>query len=390
MRRAAGVVGLLVLGLGTARAQPYPPVEDRDFALDLYTGAALGSVRIVGMGGTSVAVSEGTAGTLMNPAAAAVRLTTSKGSWDYDFHIDALRAVYASDFDNDGFEQDDTFGAQIQSFGIAGMLHGWGLAVVGVTASAPLEGAGGEPLEVSTATAKVALAKELFDQEWTVGAAVRIGTFDLARERGRTLFSLGGGGAEFGGLWRQPGGDLRVGASIAFPFSGSEPDDEGCDPLDCEGYILPGRVVVPWQVATGVAWRRAGTRWNQSIKSYWRDERALLLAFDLVLTGAVDDGHGLGAWARQQLEPSGRRVSISPRAGAEYEWIPGRLRVRGGSYWEPGRFAQIGGRVHATFGVEVSLFQFNLWSWRYRVRISATGDVASKYGNAGLSVGFWH
>jgi hypothetical protein len=38
----------------------------------------------------------------------------------------------------------------------------------------------------------------------------------------------------------------------------------------------------------------------------------------------------------------------------------------------------------------VSLFQFDLWRWRYRVRISATGDVASKYGNAGLSVGFWH
>jgi hypothetical protein len=64
--------------------------------------------------------------------------------------------------------------------------------------------------------------------------------------------------------------------------------------------------------------------------------------------------------------------------------------VRGGSYWEPGRFRYHGGRVHGTLGLEVSLFQFYVWRWTYRVRISATGDVAVRYANTGISVGFWH
>jgi hypothetical protein len=27
--------------------------------------------------------------------------------------------------------------------------------------------------------------------------------------------------------------------------------------------------------------------------------------------------------------------------------------------------------------------------WRYRLRLSLTADLASRYGNGGLSVGFW-
>jgi len=41
-------------------------------------------------------------------------------------------------------------------------------------------------------------------------------------------------------------------------------------------------------------------------------------------------------------------------------------------------------------GLEVSLFQFHVWKWTYRARISITGDVAVRYANGGVSVGFWH
>jgi len=44
---------------------------------------------------------------------------------------------------------------------------------------------------------------------------------------------------------------------------------------------------------------------------------------------------------------------------------------------------------HGTFGIEVRVFQFHLWGLR-RGRITLTGDGASKYQNAGLSIGFWH
>ncbi|HLU65845.1 MAG TPA: hypothetical protein VKZ63_06190, partial [Kofleriaceae bacterium] len=126
-----------------------------------------------------------------------------------------------------------------------------------------------------------------------------------------------------------------------------------------------------------------------------RDERYLLLAADLVVTGHVPHGHGVEAFSRMQLQPSGRDVGVSPRLGAEYEWLPGRLRVRGGSYWEPSRFRDprgedVRGRLHLTLGLDVRIWQFCFWNERYRLRLSVTGDGADGYGNGGLSIGFWH
>ena len=89
------------------------------------------------------------------------------------------------------------------------------------------------------------------------------------------------------------------------------------------------------------------------------------------------------------LERSGTHTSVSVRGGAEYEWVPGRLRVRAGSYWEPGRFDGVSGRLHGTFGIEARVLQFWLFGQR-RGRITLTGDVASGYKNLGLSIGFWH
>ncbi|MGE5182384.1 MAG: hypothetical protein ACM31C_10000, partial [Acidobacteriota bacterium] len=66
-----------------------------------------------------------------------------------------------------------------------------------------------------------------------------------------------------------------------------------------------------------------------------------------------------------------------------------RLRVRGGSYWEPGRFEGVSGRLHGTFGIEVRVFEFHAWG-RRRGRITLTEDAAAGYNNVGLSIGFWH
>ena len=91
----------------------------------------------------------------------------------------------------------------------------------------------------------------------------------------------------------------------------------------------------------------------------------------------------------QELQRSGEHSSFSLRGGVEYEWLPGRLRLRGGSYWEPGRFERVGGRLHGTFGIEVRVFEANVWG-RRRGRITLTGDVAERYRNVGVSIGFWH
>jgi hypothetical protein len=378
---------LVLLGVLVARpaaAQTYPDGA----SFDLYNGAAIGNVRIVGMGGTAVALAQGSAGTLANPAGAAVRLTTSKGSWDWDYHVDWLSSA-GSDIDNNGQANDDRFGSTAYSIGLAGMLHGFGVAVVGTVQSTDFTGDSGNALGASVSTTKLAVAKEFLEQAWTVGAALRVGGFSLREVGGATLASNDGAGLELGGLWRPARTDWRIGATVAFPVSGRDLQTE-CVGATCDGYRLPDGVAVPWQVAGGIAWRHAPTRWNQRIAENYRDERALLLAADVVVTGAVARGYGIEAFANHMAQPSGEHAVVSVRGGVEYEWIPGRLRLRGGSYWEPGRFHDHPGRVHGTVGVEISIAQFHVWRWTYRVRISATGDLAIRYANSGISVGFWH
>src|SRR5262245_54829926 len=99
---AFAAVVAIVAWAAPAAAQPFPPVTDTDYGIDLYQGGALGSIRIVAMGGAAVAVAEGSSGTIANAAAPAVRRATSTGSWDWDWHIDYLSSVRASDWDNNG------------------------------------------------------------------------------------------------------------------------------------------------------------------------------------------------------------------------------------------------------------------------------------------------
>jgi hypothetical protein len=383
-----GVLALVLLLAGdAAHAQSYPPVTDRDYAIDLFNGGAIGSVRIVSMGGTAVAVAEGSAGTLANPASAVVRRTTSLGNYAWDFHLDGLRAVYASDFDNNGITSG--YATRLETAGLAGMLYGWGIAVDATQESTQFEGDSGDTLDADTLETRVAVAHEFLDKEWTAGVAARAGAFTLARG-GETLFSVSGASLEAGGLWRPRDSDLRIGASASLPINGNDIAVESCDPMSCDGYILPSRVLVPWQLSAGVAWRRAPTAWNQPVHAHYRDERALLVAVDVVLTGAVSGGENLQAFGKQVMQPSGRHLSPSLRGGVEWEGLPGRLRVRGGSYWEPSRISGVGGRLHGTLGFELAMFQFHVSRWQYRPRIAFTGDIAARYGNAGVSIGFWH
>jgi hypothetical protein len=159
--------------------------------------------------------------------------------------------------------------------------------------------------------------------------------------------------------------------------------------MDCQGFILPERVTTPWRALVGGAWRFSPTQWNQLVGGNFRDERSLTLAADVVVVGASKEAYGIEAFGMHQLQRTGRNVAVSVRGGAEWEWIPGRLRLRAGSYWEPERYDDVGGRIHFTFGTELRVFEFFGWG-RRRGRISFTADIAERYRNIALSVGFWH
>lgn len=411
----------LALAPATASAQDepvFPAITSRDYTLDLHQGAVLGSGQTVGMGGTGVATGVGSAGSLFNPAAVAVRSDSSPVQFDWDWHFDYLSSAVGTDFDNNGIDQAEEYGlfdGPLITAGFVGQYFEWGLGASLIYYKHPIEQAPDVELQPQTLVARLSLARTFLADELTLGLAFRAGQFSMLRiapgasgvATSTELFSISGAALEAGGLWRPRDRNVRVGVSGGLPVNSETVEVAACDPEDCEGYVLPERAALPWQVSVGAAWRRAPTAWNRRVAAdrrtsgtppgtKWRDEKYLLLAADLVVTGHVPGGYGIEAFAAsEKLQPSGRDVGVSPRVGAEYEWVPGRLRIRGGSYWEPSRFRDpegrdIAGRLHITLGLDLRVWSFCFWDERYRVRLSLTSDGARDYGNGGLSIGFWH
>lgn len=405
MQRTTAVAVLLVVlsGTGSAGAQSFPPITDRDYTLDLHQGAVLGSGRIVGMGGVAVATAEGSVGTLFNPASAAARSKTSKSRWDWDLHVDWLTPRVGTDFDNNGTPQETELAFLEGLFTLGGVVHyrEWGFGISGLTFTQPIEAAAdGTRIAPSITIGRINLARSFWQRQISAGIGLRVGTFTMEQimeDQGseELLFEIAGSSLEGGVLWRPADLNIRLGASASLPVSSETVEAQECDPMNCQGYILPERAALPWQASVGFAWRGAPSKWNRTIDTRFDDQRYLILAADVVMTGKVPGGYGIEAFASGELQPSGRSFGVSPRLGGEYEWLPGRLRVRSGTYWEPSRFRDatgddVPGRLHLTLGVDVRVWQFRLWGKDHRLQLSLTGDGAEGYGNGGLSAGFWH
>jgi hypothetical protein len=383
MRGALALV-VVAAAAGPARADLPPLDPNGTYAIDLYDGAALGSARIVGMGGAAIGTAEGSAGTIANPAGAGVRPATSTSTFDWDWHLDGQQAIYASDLDNNG--QDTGGGARLATFGLLGNWGPWALAAVATTQSTQLDPMGDRV--ASSTRARLALARAWDDDQWTVGVAFDPSSFDL-QQGGARAFSIMGIALSAGGVWREPHGNWRAGATASLPVSGENVSNQCGTPADCGLVVLPVRVEAPWQIGGGVAYRWGETAWNQRVHADFRDEHAVLVAADVIVTGGVRAGYGLEAFGAGFSQRSGENPVVSVRGGAEWELLPGHLRVRGGAYWEPGRFADVRGRPHVTLGVEGGAIEFRLWG-RWRLRASVTADLAPRYGTASLSLGFWH
>jgi hypothetical protein len=370
---------------GTARADN-PPIVDRNYAIDLYDGVAIGNTAMVGMGGTGAALINGTAGALINPSAIAVRSTTDFDSWDVTYHFDVLTGRYSSDYDNNGVVTDENSGAALLTAGLGLRYHDWSVALTYLTQSAPVPGSS-PALTASAARSRLLLGNYQPDHDLAIGVGIQFASFALA-EDGAKLFEVTGAGLIAGVTWLPRQDSFRIGGAIDLAISGGQVN-ASCDPMSCRGHILPDQVASPPRIVGGVAYRIGPTAWNQPTPAVFRDERAVTLAADLVLTGATSNGYGIEAFGMGQLQRSGKALAVSLRGGAEYEWLPGQLRVRGGTYWEPSRFDGVDGRLHATFGAELAVWEFHLRGLR-RLELSFTGDVAARYRNAGLSIGFWH
>lgn len=117
-----------------------------------------------------------------------------------------------------------------------------------------------------------------------------------------------------------------------------------------------------------------------------RPRRYLLVSLDLLVQGPTPDGVGIDAFLLQERRSRGARWYGGFRLGAEGEPLHDRLKVRGGTYLEPGRYAGVRPRLHGTFGFDVRLFAL----WGIDIKAGFTIDGARHYVNWGVGVGIWH
>lgn len=119
----------------------------------------------------------------------------------------------------------------------------------------------------------------------------------------------------------------------------------------------------------------------------------VLLSASLVISGSVRDAVGVESFLDQTVNRSGGGVVYSPRFGVETEVWEDVLRLRGGSYVEPSRFATSRARLHGTAGADVRLFRWNvfgLWPDDFVWHLRASMDSAPRYFSYGISIGGWY
>jgi hypothetical protein len=344
------------------------------------------------MGGTGLALIPGSAGTLLNASAPAVRHSTDNDAWSWDWHFDYLNGRLSSDFDNNGEALDNATGAQLGTLGFAFRRGTWAAAIGGTAQTAPIDGAAS--LDAQNLRIRIAVARWFERIDTSIGLGIQSIAFRILTPE-QTLFDISGGGLIAGATYVPRMENFRVAVTLESPILGGDVKTEECDPMACmvEGstgsFILPNQVESSVRTGAGFAYRWAETAWNQQVRPKFRDERSVTAAADVWITGPSKNGYGIEKFAVQELQRSGGKTNLGARVGVEVEALPGRLRLRAGAYWEPERFAGVGGRMHGTFGVEGRVFEFQLWGVR-RGRLGVTTDIASRYRNLVLSIGFWH
>jgi len=403
LRPASLAALLLALAPVVAVAQTFDGTQ----GIDTYTGPVISPARILGLGGAYTAVAEGLPGALVNPAAVAQRNRHLSRGWDWDWlltwYFPEAGKIGTQDLGNDGRSDAGLSGVVNAQLGISAQRgrFGAGLVVRGWTVVAPRDGLG--DVEIETADASLVFGWNLLRDalvlggSWTgVSGSVAIVPPGTPPGEVGTTVEYYGATLRFGALFRPRGRPYRLGLSFHPAASARATGDRSAVPV-----TTPERFVFPWAVSLGAsAWigpnaRRfnepspfavgrdpeagPGPAWEESTR------RPVLVTAQVDVVGRASNS----VTVESVLVPSGGAVvsgesaSVAVRAGAEWEPWAERLRARAGTYLEPSR-AGASPRLHGTFGVEVRV----PFRWR-DLQLGLAGDVAERFRNVSLSLGFW-
>jgi len=200
---------------------------------------------------------------------------------------------------------------------------------------------------------------------------------------------------------------FRVGATIEQPINATLTSVTGALPVSAE---------VPWTAALGFAYQFGPRRLNpafvtaeararrnaagceptreglkQAARELFEEYEQNQTFYLLVTTelALIEGGGDFAIGNRLSLD----RPLVSPRLGVESEVLPRRLRLRTGTYVELPTTAGAPTRVHGTGGLDVKLFEWDVFGLVHPFdywQLSLAADGARSYLNTSFSIGFWH
>lgn len=423
------------------------PIENNDYQIDLFTGPVVGPGRIVGMAGAYSAIATGIDGALWNPAGYAERAEHEIDWWEWELTGGvSLGGLFTrNDFDNNGTSALAAADAIRVTLGGRLQLEHLGMGLTSVGQTYTLSDRQGTSAQVAIADTRIGGAYAFREGDLVIGMSLRGISLSVDDPMSsKTVVNFQGTGLEGGALYRPALRRYRIGAAFRSSVD-SKPDPGGRQTMEngvmrAQGLILPSRVHVPWEAQFGFAyvigehrsnplWRhtdeierhlrrriRSGTyvapatfggpayptlpddprkalnvalaNDREAERRYLRAQprRYVLLSGDFIVYGATDQGQSVEAFLVQSQEASGRKPSYGVRIGAESELLNDRLKVRAGSYLEPSRTNRSYYRPHGTLGTDVRLFD----AWQWAIRATFTLDLAPRYFDWGIGVGFWY
>ncbi len=296
--------------LALAQTAPTPPtITSNSYSLEIFQGPILAPIHVTGVGGAYVASAEDTEGSAVNPASPAVRNPYSATWFDYDVSLGAsLPGAFShTDFDNHGDFANLTASraGDFVDLVVGGRLQ---FGSLGLAATSDLEqfslttGSSGATQGPATATMeigqwKVQGAYALLDGQLVLGAGARIVSMQIHEntgnpfliqngtslliQGGNTLLTMTGVGPEVGALFMPTGLQWRLGAAARAPVSGgvfgSESLTSTAGVLRAGSFVLPSKVVMPWEVDLGIAYQLGPRPLNPGWENPHEQERWLRL-----------------------------------------------------------------------------------------------------------------
>jgi len=299
----------------TASAQEPPPIERNDYALELFQGPLLAPGRITGLAGATTATAQSLEGVYNNAAAPAVREAHSidRFEWEPTAGIAFPGAYGGTDFNNRGekgierqIERNRRLGLPHRSTvettdrflylnaGLWGQIGNFGMTVTAdmlrydVAAQASAQ----PSLTVGLTRVHAVGAYGFLKNQLCVGAGLRLAYVDI-NEVGNSdagVISMLGAGPQAGLIVKPEGRSWRVGLTARAPVSASSFSLENLiREQQASGavirragpaFIVPDRIVQPWELEAGVAYqlgpRPLNPSWIDPLEQKRERERIIL------------------------------------------------------------------------------------------------------------------